>query len=263
MKLNFFYIFITLALCALATTACVSDIEAEPPGGARHQETVPAPELIRQADELFRQRADLEKLRQAVALLKRARSADEKNFEAAWKTAQFSYFLGKDTPDDKESDKVFSAGITAAIVATRLEPNKPEGYFWLGACYGGEAERNPFTKGITAVDKIRAAMTKVIEIDPGYQGATAFDALATVELKTTAFGGKPEKAAEYLEKGLQLNPENFLSRLHLAEAYLALDRDAEAKKQLEYLLKIKPPDDLRHEYNQVEKEARKMLDRKF
>lgn len=260
MSKNVFYIFITVCLFALFAAGCASNIEAEPDAP---RETVPAAELIRQADELFRERGDLEKLRAAVALLKRARRADEKNFEAAWKLAQFSYFLGKNTPDDKESDKVFAAGKTAATVASRLAPDKPDGYFWLGACYGGEAERNPFTKGITAVEKIRAAMLKVIEIDPGFQGATAFDALAMIELKTSAFGGKPEKAADYLEQGLRLNPENFLARLHLAEAYFALERDAEAKKQLEYVLKIKPPDDLLPEYKQVAAEARKMLERKF
>lgn len=254
-----FYSLITFALAVFLLGGCASKVESQP----ETTETMSVPELLRQADEHFKLREDLDKLRLAVGFLKRARSADEKNFEAAWKLAQYSYFLGKTTKDDKEAEKVFAAGISAGRVATNIAPDKPEGWFWLGAAHGGEAERFPFTKGLSAVDKIREAMLKVIEIDPNYQGATAFDALATVELKTASFGGKPAKAVEYLEKGLALNPDNFLSRLNLAEAFLALDRDAEAKQQLNYIFKIKPPADLEPEYREIERKARKMLETKF
>ncbi len=44
------------------------------------------------------------------------------------------------------------------------------------------------------------------------------------------------KAIEYLEKGVKLNPNNTLMRFHLAEAYEANNRDAEAKKQIETLM---------------------------
>jgi tetratricopeptide (TPR) repeat protein len=254
-----FYSLITFAFLGFLLVGCASKVESQP----ETAETVPAPELIRQADELFEQREDLDKLRLAVGYLKRARSADEKNFEAAWKLAQFSYFLGKTTKDDKEAEKVFTAGTSAGRVATNIAPDRPEGWFWLGAAHGGEAERFPFTKGLTNLDKIREAMTKVIAIDPQYQGATAYDALATIELKTASFGGKPEKAVEYLEKGLALNPNNFLSRLNLAEAYLALDKNKEAKEQLDYIFKIKPRAELEPEYKEISGKARKMLETKF
>lgn len=254
-----YYIFIT-TFFAVAAAGCGSTSEAE---AELQRDTARAEIYIRQAEELFRGRESLDRLREALATLKRARAADERNFEAAWKFAQYSYFLGKATPADAESAQVFEAGINAATIATRIEPEKPDGYFWLGANYGGEAERSPLTKGFTAVGKIREAMQKVIELDPAYQGATAFDALAVVELKTSFYGGKPEKAVEYLEQGLKLNPKNFLARLHLAEAYLSLDRDAEAKSQLEQVLEIEPPDDLRPEYAEVEKDARKLLARRF
>ena len=254
-----FYSLITFALAVFLLPACAAKVESQP----ETAEALPAAELIRQADALFPLREDPTKLRQAIGLLKRARSADEKSYEAAWKLAKFSYFLGKLTTDDKESEQVFGTGITAGRVASRIEPDRPEGHFWLGACYGGEAERFPFTKGIKAIDKIRESMHRVIEIDPKYQGATAFDALATVELKTGTFGGKAEKAVEYLEKGLALNPDNFLSRLNLAEAFLALDRDREAREQLEQIFKIKPAPDMLPEYKEVEGKARKILQTKF
>lgn len=254
-----FYRLITLAFVAFLLGGCAAKVESQP----ETAETAPVGELLKQADDLFKLREDTDKLRQAIGFLKRARSADEKNYEAAWKLAQYSYFLGKTTKDDKEAEKVFAAGTSAGRVATNIAPDRPEGWFWLGAAHGGEAERFPLTKGLGNLDKIREAMGKVIEIDPKYQGATAFDALATIELKTASFGGKPEKAVVYLEKGLAINPDNFLSRLNLAEAFLALDRNAEAKEQLNYIFKIKPAPELMPEYKDIEAKARKMLESKF
>jgi tetratricopeptide (TPR) repeat protein len=259
MKRNVFYIFITLLLAAFSG-ACATHIEAEPETA---KEAVPVADLIKQADDFYRERADLARLREAIAVLKRARRADAENFEAAWKLAQANYFLGKNASDAKESEKAFAEGATAARAAIRLQPEKADGHFWLGANLGGEAEKSPFTKGITAVGEIRAAMEKVIEIEPSYQGASAYDALAQIELKSGFAGGKAEKALEYLEKGLALDKNNAYLYLHLAEAYLALNRDAEAKKQIDFLLKMKPNPDFLPEYKDAERQAKKLLETRF
>ena len=71
-----------------------------------------------------------------------------------------------------------------------MEPDKPDGYFWYGANLGELARRSPITVGIKSVADIQQAMNKVIEIDPGYQKASAYDALAQIELQTTMTGGK-------------------------------------------------------------------------
>lgn len=259
MKRNFFYIFITLIFLAFLT-GCTAHGEAE---SEKPRETVPAADLIKQADELYRRREDLAKLRESIAVLKRARSSNAENFEANWRLAQANYFLGKHSPDEKESDKAFADGINFARVAVRLNPNEPHGHFWLAANLGGEAEKSPFTKGITAMGEIRESMRKVIEIQPAYEGASAYDALAQLELKGGFAGGKAEKALEYLEKGLAIDKTNPYSNLHLAEAFLALSRKAEAKKQLEALLKMKPNPDYQPEYNDAARQAKKLLETKF
>lgn len=259
MREKIYYVFITLGLTfLLCSCGSPNSSEAETP-----RETVAAADLIAQADELFKERESGDNLREAIALLKRARLAEERNYEAAWKLAQFNYLFGKKTVDAKESERAFAECIGAGVVAARIAPAQPDGYFWQAACVGGEAERSPFTKGLAAVPKVRELMGKVIEIQPDYQGATAYVALATIELKTTFFGGDPEKAVAYLNEALKLNPQNFLARLTLAEAHLALDRDAEAKKELETLLKTKPRDGLQPEYKEIAGKARKMLETKF
>ncbi|HLM03203.1 MAG TPA: tetratricopeptide repeat protein [Pyrinomonadaceae bacterium] len=266
MPRNFFYIFITLGFLALPACAPRGEAESEKSretAAATTTVAAPVADLIRQADELYRRREDLAKLRESIAVLKRARSADTENFETNWRLARANYFLGRHSTDEKEGDKAFADGINFARLAARLNPNKPEGHFWLGACLGGEAEKSPFTKGLTAMGEIREAMRKVIEIQPEYEGASAYDALAQLELKGGFAGGKAEKALEYLEKGLAIDKANPYANLHLAEAFLALDRRAEAKKQIDVLLKMKPNPDYQPEYEDAVRQAKKLLETKF
>lgn len=252
--------FLLVFLLASAFSACASQSDAET---AITKETIPTAELIKQADELYAQREDLAKLRDAVAKIERARNADPKNFEAMWKLARMKYFLGKYTTDDKEAEKAFKDGIAAAESASILEKGKPEGYFWKGANLGGRAKKSPLTYGISSVGEIQEQMNKVIAIDPAYQNASAYDALAQIELATGMTGGKPEKALEYLEKGIAIDKENSYLRLHLAETYLALNRPNDAKKQIDFLMKIKPNPEFLPEYKDSVEEAKKLLETRF
>jgi tetratricopeptide (TPR) repeat protein len=257
-----FYRFITIAAVSFCLISCASKVETEPI--AKQNNSLSPSETIAQAENLFKQRADLAKLREAVKLLSATRSMDNRNYEIEWQFARFNYFLGKQTPDEKESEKAFEDGIQAGKIASKIEPNKPDGYFWYGVNLGEQAKRSPVTVGYKAIDEIRAAMNKVIEIDPKYESASAYVGLAQVELKAGLLGGgKPEKAVEYLEKALALDKSNTYIYLHLGEAYLAVNRDSDAKKQLEYLLKMKPNPDYVFEYKECSEKAKKLLETRF
>ena len=118
------------------------------------------------------------------------------------------------------------------------------------------------TVGLKSVDDIRETMNKVIAIDPKYQGASAYDALAQIELSSNIIG-EPEKAVQYLEKALELGADNTYIRLHLAEAYLAVGKKPEAKKQLDYLLQMKAQPDYAVEYKETTEAAKKILEKRF
>lgn len=262
MTIRRFYRFITIALLGFSLASCALKAESEPVAPAVSAAMIN--DTITKADALFREREDLSKLREAVKSLAEVRNPDRRNYEVEWKFAKFNYFLGKYATDEKEKEKAFEDGKTAGRIASRMETNKPEGYFWFAANLGEEAKISPVTVGIKSVDDIREAMNKVIEIQPDYQSASAYDALAQVELNTAGMlGGKPEKAVEYLEKALTINKENTYVYLHLAEAYIAVGKKPEAKKQLEFLLKMKPNPDYLPEYNESIAKAKKLLETKF
>lgn len=261
MSKNYPHIFITLVLVGFFAVSCARQPEPEQPAAPLGQAQIN--ETLARADALFKQRGDLEKLRQAVKIVAGLRRADQRVFEVESKFAEYNYFLGKQISDDKESDKVFEDGKQAAQIVERIAPDKADGYFWYAANLGEQARKSPLTVGITSTDEIKTRMNKVIEIQPDFQGASAYDALGLLELETGLIGGSAQKAVEYLEKGISVDPNNTYLHLHLARAYLKTNRPAEAKKQLEIILKTKPDPDYAAEYQETADEAKKLLATKF
>lgn len=261
MRRIYFYSFITIVSVCFLCASCAKNVAMEETLVLLSPSQIS--ENIAKADELGRGHNDLEKLREALKLLWQSRDFDNPNFETEWRFSKYNYFLGKLTTDEKECEKAFINGENAGKIASRVAPDKPDGYFWYAANLGEQARRAPLTKGLNSVDDVRAAMYKVIEINPNYQSASAFDALGQIELETRLTSGSTEKAVEYLEKGLELSKENSYIRLHLAQAYLALSRNAEARKQLEFILKMNPNPDYLPEYEESRKEAKKLLETRF
>lgn len=63
-----------------------------------------------------------------------------------------------------------------------------------------------------------------------------------------------------MEKGLRFGKDNAFLRLHLAEAYLAVGRKADARKQIDATLSMTPESDYLPGYKEAEASARKLLD---
>lgn len=223
----------------------------------------PIAETLVECDELFRNRQETENLRKAVQLVGGLRDPDHRNYDVEWKFAKYSYFLGKHTDDEAERQKAFESGKNAASIALRLHPEKPEGHFWFAANLGELARMSPISVGLRSVDDIREAANAVIEIDPGYQGASAYDILAQIELGTRLTGGKPEKAIGFLEKAVKIESSNSNNRIDLARSYLAVDRNAEARQQLEYVIKMEPDPEFLPEHAVAVEQAKTMLATKF
>jgi hypothetical protein len=69
-------------------------------------------------------------------------TADPRCFEAAWKLALADYWLGGHAPDP-EQRTFFEQGIEAGRKAVAVQPNRPEGHFWIAANMGALAESSP------------------------------------------------------------------------------------------------------------------------
>lgn len=216
---------------------------------------------IKEAEALYDGREDLMKARVAVAALRQARTADYGNYEAAWKLSRASFYVGENTDNEDERDDMFREGTEAGKVAIELQPNKPEGHFWLGANYGGAAAHSTIAN-LSSFQDIRGEMETVLRLDESYQGYSVYLGLGRLYLQAPrVLGGDSAKAIDYLEKGLKLSPNNSLMRYHLAEAYEANNRDAEAKKQLEELLASTPDPEHIAEHKGALVKAKKLLEK--
>ena len=253
------FIAIVITLCLQVACAEVDAIETERP--AVSSETISS--SLMQSEGLFKQREDLAKLREAIAVLRKARDPRQRNFEVEWKFAKLNYFLGKQSTDEKESNKAFEEGRDAGKIASGIEPQKAEGYFWYGANLGELSRRNMLTVGVKSLPDVRKAMEKVVEIQPNYENTSAYDVLGQIELETRLYGGKAEKAVELLEKGIETERDNMNLHLHLAEAYLAVKKDGEARKQLDKVLSMKHNPDFLIECREAVEKAKKLLATKF
>lgn len=248
-------------LLSLAASACLSascsrgQVKSEEP-----TETVPTPQLIAQAEKYYAARDKIENVREAVAVMRRARVSDYGSYEAAWKLSKFDYYLGTQEAEEKAKLEAFREGIAAAQAAIKLAPDRPDGHFWLGANLGGRGEVQGTLLALPDIPEIRREMETVIKLDDSYEGGSAYLALGQIDLELPELmGGDRKRAVEELEKGVKVADDNALLRLRLAEAYYETKRPADARAQAQAILKMKPDPDYKPEYDQAAEGARELL----
>src|SRR5690349_16586541 len=217
-----------------------------------------ATEKVAEAEPLYEGREDMNKARLAVTTLRQAHAADYGNYEAAWKLSRAAFYVADRTDIDTERDNMFREGTEAGKAAVALQPNRPDGHFWLGANYGGNAAHSTLSN-LSSFRDIKTEMETVLKLDEGYQGYSAYIGLGRLYLGAPkVLGGDTSKAIEYLEKGVKLNPNNSVMRYYLAEAYEANNRDADAKKQVETILTMTPDPKYIAEHKDTVEKAKKL-----
>jgi hypothetical protein len=259
-KFDFKGIFWLIVLIAMAGSSCQTRPSVSDAAIDSGDEQVAAAKIA-EAESPYNGREDLSKVRQAVALLREARTANYGSYEAHWKLSRADYYLGEHTPDDRERDDLFREGIEAGKAAKQLQPNKPEGHFWLGANYGGTAEHSTLSS-LSTIEDIKQEMEAVLKLDEGYELGSAYLALGQLYSQSPrVLGGDNTKAIAYLEKGLRFGAGNALLRLRLAEAYDAANRDGDAKKQIEAILSLSATPGYEAEHNEAVAEAKKLQEK--
>ena len=219
--------------------------------------------IVQQGDELFNQRGDLAKAKEALARYREALLKGEDSYEAYWKMARAEYWIGDHTLDKNEKKRIFEQGIYHARKAIVLAPEKPDGHFWLGVNYGVYGQAKGVLKSLSLVKPIKEEMNKVIQIDPSYEFGGPDRVLGRVYYELPGFaGGSKKKSLEHLLKSKELGPQVGLTRIYLADTYLATDEVKKAREELEFVINMEPDPLLIPETMEEKELARKMLERK-
>jgi len=220
-------------------------------------------DLISQADELYSEMKEMETAQEALAKYRTALQEAEDKYEAYWKISRVHYYIGSRTDSKKEKKTIFAQGIYYAKKAIALEPEKPDGYYWLGVNYGVYGEARGVMKSLFLVDDIKEAMNKVIELDRTYEDGGPDRVLGRVYFKVPGIaGGSKKKSLEHLLKSTEIGAEDPLTRVYLADTYLALKEVEKARAELDYVLSLE--DDLRWVagIEETKEEARELLKKK-
>jgi len=196
-------------------------------------------DLISQADKLYSEMKDMETAQEALAKYRSALNEAEDKYEPYWRISRIHYYIGSHTESKKEKKVIFSQGIYYAKKAIEQEPEKPDGYYWLGVNYGVYGEARGVMKSLFLVDDIKEAMNKVIELNREYEDGGPDRVLGRVYFKVPGIaGGSKKKSLEHLLKSKEFGPEDPLTRVYLADTYLALKEVEKARAELDYVLSL-------------------------
>jgi len=218
---------------------------------------------LREADDYYVGRSKSENVRKGLALLRQAVARNSKEYEAWWRISEFTCFIARHT-DGREKLRLLDEAIQAGKMAVALRPDRAEGHFWLGANYGLSAEERGLLAGLRLVDVVRSEMEAVIRLDPEYEEAAGCRVLARVYYRAPFFkGGDKRRSVELLQQCLRRYPNNSLTMLYLADSLLAVGRRAEARQQLEKILRLCPDPLYAPELAENQAEARDRLQEKF
>jgi tetratricopeptide (TPR) repeat protein len=260
-----------LALALLSLVSSGDQAAAGQPGaGGLRYESANIAEIHRTADRLY---AEF-KPREAAAELQRILRLDGRNFEALVKLARAHIDIGDSITEDgadwrERKFKEYSVAEGYARKAVRVDPNSTWGYFWIAAALGNIAVVSPVSKQVDLAGRIRDAVEKSLALDP--QNGPAYHIYGVWHRKVAEIGGAQrafasvlfgrslpqgslEKSVEYLQKAVALNPAVIVSRLELAQSYLATENSEAARAMLQSIpdLPIQFSDDAKHKRKAAE-----------
>jgi hypothetical protein len=217
------------------------------------------PQHTPDADTLYADRQNLASARAAETIWSQRLQQNTRDFEAAWKLARARYWLGGHVPQ-QERKALLEAGIAAGRAAVAVEPNRPEGHFWIAANMGALAESFGLRQGLKYRGEIKSELETVLRLDPAFQHGSADRALGRWYFKVPGFfGGSKKKSEEHLRKSLTYGVNSTASRFFLAETLLDLDRKPEAMAELQRVLDAPLHPDWAPEDREFKDKAQRLL----
>ena len=201
------------------------------------------------ADALYADRVHIESAQRAAAIWSAELARSPRSFDAAWKLSRADYWLGGHVPENARRG-LLERGVEAGRAAIAIEPNRPEGHFWLAANMGALAESYGVRQGLKYRGPIKNELETVLRIDPTFEHGSADRALGRWYFKVPRlFGGSNAKSEEHLKASLRYDSDGTASHFFLAELYLDEGRKADARGELQKVIDArgypewKPEDD--------------------
>ena len=191
--------------------------------------------LAQSADALYADRANLTSARRAAILWSAAVTDNPRDFDSAWKLARADYWLGGHVPKS-ERRGFYERGIEAGRRVIAIDPDKPDGHFWLAASMGALAESSGMA-GLKYRKPIKTELETVLRLNAAFLEGSADRALGRWYHKVPRlFGGSHKQAEEHLKASLKYKDDSTVTLYFLAELYADDRRSADARAEIQKVL---------------------------
>ena len=211
-------------------------------------------------DALYKDRENLASAKKATEIWTARLAANPKDFDSAYKLSQARYWLGTNGLPAPERKGALEAGIAAARSAIALNPQRPEGHFWLAANMGALAESFGLRQGIKYRGQIKDAMLVTLKLDPAFLDGSADRALGRWYYKVPGlFGGSNKQSEVHLRRSLTYNPNSIISHIFLAETLADMGRKEEARKEAQAAIDAPLDPDWTPEDRRFKETAKRLL----
>lgn len=213
-------------------------------------------------DALYKDRENLTSAQKADGIWAARLSRNSQDFDSAYKLAQARYWLGTNGLPEPQRKAALEGGIAAARSAIAINPNRPEGHFWLAANMGALAESFGLRQGIKYRGQIKDALLTTLKLDPAFLDGSADRALGRWYYKVPGlFGGSNKQSEMHLRKSLTYNPNSIISHIFLAETLVDLGRKDEARKEAQAAIDAPLDPNWAPEDRRFKEQAKQLLQR--
>lgn len=224
--------------------------------------------LEKQADSLYQQYNE----EQALELYHQVLQDEPNHYIALWRTSLLYSRIGNRLSDEDEQEEYYNRAIDFAERALKVDSTDVQSNFVMSVAMGRKALISGARERVAASRDIKKYVDRALEYDSTHAGS--WHVLGRWNFKianlnwiertaaNTLFGGIPgdasnEKAAEQIEKAIELDDEYVLYYYDLATVYEEMDRDQEAIEICQQALELPnlTPDD-----EQIKEDCRQLID---
>jgi len=175
--------------------------------------------------------------------------------------ARTCFLIGELTVTSQRQ-KYYEKGQTYAEMLLREQPARVEGHYWLGMHLCGLADTGGAMQGRKLLPRIMEELKTAQAIDATYDQAGSHRVLGRIYYEAPAWPfsvGDLQKSMQHLTLAVRLAPGNSTNHLYLAETLTKLHRQAQARQELEQVLKASKHALLSRGLEDDRREARRLL----
>ena len=177
--------------------------------------------------------------------------------------ARTCFIIGELTlPSQRQ--KYYEKGQTYAEMLLKEQPTRVEGRYWLALNHCGLADAGGVMEGKRLLPQIMKELQQVQTLDETYDQAGCHRVLGRIYYEAPGWPfsvGDLQKSLQHLTQAVRLAPDNSTNHLYLAETLIKLNRQAQARQELERVLKCSSHAWLAKGVEEDRQEARRLLAR--